>query len=209
LILSKLAVDADTGKIVHPKSQQLFEVDHANMKVVGEPQPMAGPMDPELEEARSALEAAMEQYVDAQYQEDTAASAVYAVNGELRVVVSGEKLNLRNFWSGLFVSTWTVKPASLAVAGEIKVRAHYFEDGNVQLQTKKAVAEASVSGDLASAVRDFIAGEEKTLQEGLELMYANMTDETFKAMRRVMPVHRNKMTWNINEVKSRMQLGKK
>ena len=90
MILSKLAVDADTGKIVHPKSQQLFEVDHANMKVVGEPQPMAGPMDPELEEARSALEAAMEQYVDAQYQEDTAASAVYAVNGELRVVVSGE-----------------------------------------------------------------------------------------------------------------------
>ena len=43
MILSKLAVDADTGKIVHPKSQQLFEVDHANMKVVGEPQPMAGP----------------------------------------------------------------------------------------------------------------------------------------------------------------------
>ena len=57
MILSKLAVDADTGKIVHPKSQQLFEVDHANMKVVGEPQPMAGPMDPELGEARSALAA--------------------------------------------------------------------------------------------------------------------------------------------------------
>ena len=82
-------------------------------------------------------------------------------------------------------------------------------DDQVEYDVLVAVAEASVSGDLASAVRDFIAGEEKTLQEGLELMYANMTDETFKAMRRVMPVHRNKMTWNINEVKSRMQLGKK
>ena len=28
-----------------------------------------------------------------------------------------------------------------------------------------------------------------------------MTEETFKAMRRVMPVHRNKVSWNINEAR--------
>jgi hypothetical protein len=39
-------------------------------------------------------------------------------------------------------------------------------------------------------------------------MYGNMTDETFKAMRRVMPVHRNKMNWNINEVKLNQNLRK-
>ena len=111
-------------------------------------------------------------------------------------------------WFG--VSTWTVKPKTLAVSGEIKVRAHYFEDGNVQLQTKKKIDESIASGDdIGVAVKTLIADEEKKLQGGLELMYANMTEETFKAMRRVMPVHRNKMNWNINEVNSRMQLGKK
>jgi len=45
-------------------------------------------------------------------------------------------------------------------------------------------------------------------KEGLEEMYGNMTDETFKAMRRVMPVHRNKMNWNINEVKLNQNLRK-
>ena len=146
---------------------------------------------------------------------------MYASGGKLTAVVSGERLNLRNFWSGLFVSTWTVQPPSSGgagggggsiAAGEIKVRAHYFEDGNVQLQTKKAVAETPLEeagADFAAAVVAAITKEEKALQAGLELMYANMTDETFKAMRRVMPVHRNKMNWNINEVKSRMQLGTK
>ena len=163
-----------------------------------------------LEDVRSQVETALEAYVAAQYQEGTAAAAVYAINGELRVVISGERLNLRNFWSGLFVSTWTVNPKTLAVSGEIKVRAHYFEDGNVQLQTKKKIDETIASGDdIGVAVKTMIADEEKKLQGGLELMYANMTEETFKAMRRVMPVHRNKMNWNINEVKSRMQLGKK
>ena len=31
--------------------------------------------------------------------------------------------------------------------------------------------------------------------------YTGMTEETFKAMRRVMPVHRNKVSWNINEAR--------
>ena len=31
-------------------------------------------------------------------------------------------------------------------------------------------------------------------------MYDNMTNETFKAMRRIMPISRTKMKWNINEI---------
>ena len=55
-----------------------------------------------------------------------------------------------------------------------QVRAHYFEDGNVQLQTKKACANTSIpkgsAGDVASAVQSHIATEEKVVQEGLEEM---------------------------------------
>jgi len=118
------------------------------------------------------------EYVADRYVEGgSAAGAVYSSTqspNELQVVVSGEKVNLRNFWSGQFASTWSVvlgaEATSVTVAGEVKVRAHYFEEGNVQLQTKKALPAVAVKvagGDaaaVAKAVADHIAAEERQLQ---------------------------------------------
>jgi capping protein (actin filament) muscle Z-line, alpha len=42
---------------------------------------------------------------------------------------------------------------------------------------------------------------EKSLQAGLQDMYLHMNEETFRAMRRLMPVTRSKMEWNINAVR--------
>jgi capping protein alpha len=117
-------------------------------------------------------------YVADRYVEGgSAAGAVYSSSktpNELQVVVSGEKVNLRNFWSGQFSSTWSVvlgaDATSVTVAGEVKVRAHYFEEGNVQLQTKKALPAAAVkvagsdAAAVAKAVADHIAAEERQLQ---------------------------------------------
>jgi len=212
-------------RYLEPKSNTVYTVDHAAMKVVGGGVAAAGPMDLGCEALRLALQDAAAQHVEAKYAPSTTAAAVYAAPSELTLVISGEKLNLRNFWSGQFLSTWVVKlaPEGPSVTGEIKVRAHYFEEGNVQLQTKKAVpaitlplalgddlaSSASLAGELASGVVAHVASAERALQEGLEEMYATMTEETFKAMRRVMPVHRNKMNWNVNEVKLNANLTKK
>jgi capping protein alpha len=117
----------------------------------------------------------MSAYVADRYAEGGAAAAVYcsaAAPGELQVVVSGEKVNLRNFWSGQFASTWavTLGPEATAVAGEVKVRAHYFEEGNVQLQTKKTLPAVPLkvagggSSSAAAAVAEHIAAEERLLQ---------------------------------------------
>lgn len=81
----------------------------------------------------------------------------------------------------------------------------------MQLNTKKTVPPVKLTCDeagVAEAVKALVFAEEKIIQEGLEEMYANMTEETFKAMRRVMPVHRNKVNWNINEVKLNQNLRK-
>ena len=68
------------------------------------------------------------------------------------------------------------------VSGTVKVRAHYFEDGNVQLQTTK------------------VRTAESALQCGLERMYDNVSVKTAKAMRRVLPITHVKMNWNIHEL---------
>ena len=120
--------------------------------------------------------------------------------------IAGAKANLRNFWSGNWRSEWTVElgEGAARISGNVRVRAHYFEDGNVQLQTSKAFPPARVpaaSPDaLAKAVVDLVEAAEGGLQRGLEAMYANMSAETVKAVRRIMPVTRTKMKWNVHEI---------
>jgi capping protein alpha len=49
---------------------------------------------------------------------------------------------------------------------------------------------------------------EGELQTALEEMYASMNEETFRAMRRIMPVKRTKMEWNVNAVRMNKQVRK-
>ncbi|KAH8074553.1 hypothetical protein JL721_2120 [Aureococcus anophagefferens] len=75
-----------------------------------------------------------------------------------------------------------------------------------ELQSAKTV-EAAKCADVA-AVAALVEETEGALQRGLEDMYENMSAETFKAMRRVMPISRQKMKWNINEIALKRGLSK-
>lgn len=44
-------------------------------------------------------------------------------------------VKLESFWSGEWQSTWTVKDGQLS--GDLKIRAHYFEMGNMQFNLDK------------------------------------------------------------------------
>ena len=154
-----------------------------------------------LAPARAELAEAIAKYAAGHFgAKDGPHHAVYSRDGALAVVLRGERANLRNFYSGSWVSTWTAKESGsgYAVSGTIRVRAHYFEDGNVQLQTSKTLEDAKAAS--LADVAALIETTEGALQKGLEAMYDNMTNETFKAMRRIMPISRTKMKWNINEI---------
>jgi F-actin capping protein alpha subunit len=70
-------------------------------------------------------------HVSGAYLAEDSAGSVFAKEGNLIVTISGEKTNLKNFWSGRMTSTWTVvvqTPTAAAFSGEIKVytcRQHY------------------------------------------------------------------------------------
>ena len=173
---------------------------------------MASNQDGSLELQRAALQSSVSQYVSRQYSSEHSAGSVYAKGGQLIVSITGEKPNLRNFWSGKWNSFWTlaISGDSCTISGDIKVHAHYFEDGNVQLQTNKPVAAAQIAvggeKEFAEAVVAHIKAAESTLQSALGDMYANMNEETFRCMRRVLPVTRTKMEWNVNAVRMVGQL---
>ncbi len=53
-----------------------------------------------------------------------------------------------------------------------------------------------------------LQAQESVLQNGLEDMYSNMNNETFRSMRRIMPITRTKMEWNVNAVRMVRQVRK-
>jgi capping protein alpha len=67
------------------------------------------------------------------------AAAAFGTPTGVKCVVSAEKLSLRNFWSGSWRSEFScaINGSSAVVTGRIRLRIHYFEDGNVQMFTDK------------------------------------------------------------------------
>ncbi len=88
-------------------------------------------------------------------------------------------------------------PHSGALTGRISVDVHYYEDGNVRLQTHKDI-EASVGGGggpTAAEVVRTIAAAERAFQESLGRGFAGLNEGAFKALRRQLPVTRQKVEW--------------
>jgi capping protein alpha len=75
----------------------------------------------------------------------------------------------------------------------------------VQLDQNKDIAKATLQGSddqaIANAVRDFVRKQECDIQDTLEEMYQNMGVETFKDMRRVLPISKTKLDWTGAQMK--------
>ena len=72
---------------------------------------------------------------------------------------------------------------------------HYYEDGNVRLLTNKSVT-ASVSSGVGGGVSKEIAVAEKKYQEELNRSFTSLSEGAFKALRRQLPVTRQKIEWD-------------
>jgi F-actin-capping protein subunit alpha len=159
-----------------------------------------------VEAYRSALSASLSAYLTESFKANKAALAVYgADNGVLTVAISARNVNLGNFWTGAWrgVYTLTVAPqqggGTTELRGGVKVSVHYFEDGNVQLHSNCDLNVSIVvdgAESVARKVAEAIGKFESDYQNALEEMYVNMHRTTFKAMRRLLPVNRQKFVWD-------------
>ena len=115
------AGEIDPTHYVDPKCGLTYAMDHLSLKTVQDSSPSN--QDMSLEDKRSALQTALDAYVAGRFVTEEAAGGVYARDGKIVAVVSGERPNLRNFWSGRWGSTWTIQcsDGQATVVGEIKV----------------------------------------------------------------------------------------
>lgn len=119
------------------------------------------------------------------------------------VCISSSKFNPNNYWNGRWRSTWQVTfgagGGQATLDGKLQVNVHYYEDGNVQLNTtteKHLQAPAGDASATASTVLKAIIKAEQAFHASLDTSYTTMGDTTFKALRRALPITRQKINWN-------------
>ncbi|XP_030759537.1 F-actin-capping protein subunit alpha [Sitophilus oryzae] len=193
--------DLGNNRFFDSRSKQSFRYDHLR-KEASDYQPFTP--DATAEPWRSALDAEFIQYTRNHYK-DGVSLVVGRSEGNtitLAACIEDHQFQPKNFWNGRWRSQWYISLNGTSTAelrGVLKVQVHYYEEGNVQLVSTKEIKETiTVSSETQTAKEIVWAIEnaEDSYQTAISVNYQNMSDTTFKALRRLLPVTRTKIDWS-------------
>ncbi|KAJ5598827.1 hypothetical protein N7537_008911 [Penicillium hordei] len=176
-----------------PESQTSFEVDHTTQTASA-----AQSYALESEHAdliKSLLKSfgvhAREHYPNCSY-------GVYPIEDDsaIAIVLVANRYSPNNFWNGRFRAIYQlpVSSSSSTLTGNIHVDVHYYEDGNVALNTTKPI-NISVPSVSAESIVSRIAAAERDYQEALNRAFVQTSEGVFKGLRRQLPITRQKVEW--------------
>ncbi|KAM7429189.1 F-actin-capping protein [Porites harrisoni] len=190
------------GRFHDPRSKKAFHYDHLRKEASNladhDPNPTAEPW-------RSAIEESVTAYVRDHYPHGVCTVYGSSSGGTINITacIEDHQFQPQNFWNGRWRSEWSVsfQPSggNVEVTGILKVQVHYYEDGNVQLVTTKEVKEdLKVTSEHGTAKHflQIVDNSETDYQRALSENYSTMSDTTFKALRRQLPITRTKIDWN-------------
>lgn len=208
VLITKYGEVAD-GDYLDPKGGLVLHYDHIKQEVTGQRAISGSDLDSSVESLRAAFEKEAFTYCGEHYPHGT--TTVYGKDGKIIICISSARFNPHNFWNGRWRSVWTYHAGELV--GHFKIVVHYYEDGNVQLNTNTTqnvtISASGGSDAVASAAIKAIAKAEQAFQEALDSSHRSMGDTTFKALRRALPITRQRIDWNkIKNYKIGGQMGK-
>ena len=154
-----------------------------------------------------ALEQELKLYQKEYYSQ---ADFTFSIADDLKVSTCSERIDAKNCYAGSWRGDWKiaiVDETSATLQGSICIRVYCHEDCNVQLETTKVydnpILVVASGGDnknknsnLAKSIQKKIATLESDVSAELDEMYASM-DDKLKALRRVLPVMRTRLEWNV------------
>lgn len=204
--------EIDDNEYLDPRTAQVAIIDHVK-QVCTEVRPAADEElpSPYIEDFRCSLDAEISKYVGEAYPKGVC--SVYCTNGkdaegpgsdfELVVVISAARFSPKNFCNGRWCSVWNIELKydlqMLEVRGKMQVDAHYFEEGNVQLDAKHECMDSTIfqsPDDSAISITNIIRHHETEYLASLQASYSNLPDTTFKDLRRKLPVTRTLFPWH-------------
>ncbi|KAJ6136243.1 hypothetical protein N7512_001403 [Penicillium capsulatum] len=168
-----------------PESQTSFEVDHTT-------QVSGWGTDRDSKSLLKSLGVhAREHYPSCSY-------GVYPAEDDsaVAILLVANRYSPNNFWNGRFRAIYQVPVSSTSttLTGKIHVDVHYYEDGNVALNTTKPI-NLSVPSVSAESIISRIATAERDYQEELNRAFVRTADGAFKGLRRQLPITRQKVEW--------------
>ncbi|CAI7673823.1 unnamed protein product [Penicillium viridicatum] len=185
--------ELEDNRYFDPESQTSFEVDHTTQTASA-----AQSYALESEHAdliKSLLKSfgvhAREHYPNCSY-------GVYPIENDsaVAIVLVANRYSPNNFWNGRFRAIYQlpVSSSSSTLTGNIHVDVHYYEDGNVALNTTKPI-NISVPSVSAESIVSRIAAAERDYQEALNRAFVQTSEGVFKGLRRQLPITRQKVEW--------------
>lgn len=193
--------DDNGERFLDPRSKTIFKFNHLSLEATD---PLPADPDPESEPFRAALEGSTLNYLSAHYHDGV--SSVFSVPdspNKFVIQIVANKYNPSNFWSGRWRSEYRIDLDSKTIQGKILVNVHYYEQGNVQLTTTHEMESilaptinASSPAPSASKILALIEDEEGKYQTSLTDSYQEMSEKTYKGLRRALPMTRSKMDWD-------------
>jgi len=190
-ILCKYA-EIDSSHYIDPRSNKILTVDHAK-GVVTKVEDNTTTEKEEDQALREGLQKTIDKYINDHYL--SGISTVFQSpegENELVICITASKFNESNLWSGRWRSVYRVAfqdDKKVKVSGTMKVNVHYYERGNIQLNTSKEYGETiSAKEDIHADITAAISKVEGAFQRDIDTACTNLT-ETFKGLRRRLPVN--------------------
>lgn len=186
-----------------PRGNCVISFDHIK-QLISSTRPITSELDATAEPFRRAIDDTISNYINEHYQNGTATVYGSSKGNDITITIciSSSKFNPNNFWNGRFRSVWVVRfgksGGTIKLEGKVNIAVHYYEDGNVQLSTswkKNAEVKANDAKSIAESVAKLISKLEQDYQSSVENSYNTMGETTFKALRRVLPITRQRIDW--------------
>ncbi|KAG2181620.1 hypothetical protein INT44_008435 [Umbelopsis vinacea] len=223
VIISKFG-QLEGGRFADPRSKQSFAFDHMRLvryttwnRSGNMPYPTLRYMHLDFAYKwcifRAAIDNEVQAYVSDHYPHGV--TTVHGSGSKVTIVIVDNKYNPSNYWYVLFFvrvrsitsqwngrwrAVWEVEKGGSQLKGSAKVQVHYYEEGNVQLNSTKDF-ELDISSEqdekkAATSIVKAIEKAEKEYQMAINENYTELSENTFKELRRALPYTRNKVDWH-------------
>lgn len=199
LILSTYG-QIDEDHFYDPVGNQIVTVDHT----VGSVTSIKGAEQekPDVKKKRESLQEGCDKYVADRYLDGICTVFPNRDNPrEFFITISCSKFNEENFWSGRWRSVYRVtfqSDTKIKISGSMKVNVHYYEKGNIQLNTSREYGDTLSASSLAKVGETIFKALEKSegnFQDQIDSTCQNLTN-IFKLLRRRLPITATKFDFN-------------